>query len=391
METSLAEEVREKKMTLPPESFFFMSPYRSFTTAGCFSRFSHPAADGDDPDGEFQQKMAAAFKAARTAGIARPVMVGAIPFDTSEPSELFIPASWTAFSRTEKQHSARYASGQNPMDVVQRREIPEQDTFMSMVAEAARLTATPDVDKVVLSRLIDIATDARVDSGALLERLIAQNPASFNFHVPLPDGAVLLGASPELLLRKEDERFSSLPLAGSARRQPDDMLDREAGNKLLASEKDRYEHDLVVQAMKTVLTPRSRELAIPASPQLVNTPTLWHLATPVEGRAADQENALSLACLLHPTPALSGFPHQVAKRIIAELEPFNRELFGGIVGWCDDQGNGEWVVTIRCARIHDRNVRLFAGAGIVPASSPAAEWRETGVKLSTMLNVFGLN
>ena len=61
-------------------------------------------------------------------------MVGAIPFDTSEPSELFIPASWTAFSRTEKQHSARYASGQQPMDVGTRREIPEQDTFMAMVA-----------------------------------------------------------------------------------------------------------------------------------------------------------------------------------------------------------------------------------------------------------------
>jgi isochorismate synthase len=92
-------------------------------------------------------------------------MVGAIPFDTSEPSELFIPASWTAFSRTEKQHSARYASGQQPMDVVQRREIPEQDTFMAMVARAAALTATPEVDKVVLSRLIDITTRERVIAG----------------------------------------------------------------------------------------------------------------------------------------------------------------------------------------------------------------------------------
>ncbi|MEC6161904.1 MULTISPECIES: isochorismate synthase EntC [Klebsiella] len=390
METSLAEEVREKKMTLPPESFFFMSPYRSFTTAGCFSRFSHPAADGDDPNGEFQQKMAAAFKAARTAGIARPVMVGAIPFDTSEPSELFIPASWTAFSRTEKQHSARYASGQNPMDVVQRREIPEQDTFMAMVARAAALTATPEVDKVVLSRLIDITTRERVDSGALLERLIAQNPASFNFHVPLSDGGVLLGASPELLLRKEGAHFSSLPLAGSTRRQPDDVLDREAGHRLLASEKDRHEHELVTQAMKAVLAPRSSELSLPDSPQLITTPTLWHLATQIQGTALANENAMSLACLLHPTPALSGFPHQAAKRLIGELEPFDRQLFGGIVGWCDDEGNGEWVVTIRCARLQQRTLRLFAGAGIVPASSPLGEWRETGVKLTTMLNVFGL-
>lgn len=106
-----------------------------------------------------------------------------------------------------------------------------------MVARAASLTATPQVNKVVLSRLIDIATDKQIDSSALMERLIAQNPASFNFHVPLEDGGVLLGASPELLLRKEGTHFSSLPLAGSARRQPDDVLDREAGTKLLASEK----------------------------------------------------------------------------------------------------------------------------------------------------------
>ncbi|MGX2010170.1 chorismate-binding protein, partial [Enterobacter asburiae] len=111
----------------------------------------------------------------------------------------------------------------------------------------------------------------------------------------------------------------------------------------------RHEHELVTQAMKTVLTPRCRELSLPDSPQLVTTPTLWHLATPIEGTALAQENAMSLACLLHPTPALSGFPHQVAKRLIAELEPFDRQLFGGIVGWCDDEGNGEWVVTIRCA------------------------------------------
>ncbi|HFU2423079.1 TPA: chorismate-binding protein, partial [Klebsiella variicola] len=164
---------------------------------------------------------------------------------------------------------ARYAAPLETMEVVERREIPEQDAFLAMVERAAALTATPEVDKVVLSRLIDITTRDRVDSGALMERLIAQNPASFNFHVPLSDGGVLLGASPELLLRKDGPRFSSLPLAGSARRQPDDVLDREAGNRLLASGKDRHEHELVTQAMKSVLGPRSSQLSLPASPQLI--------------------------------------------------------------------------------------------------------------------------
>ncbi|EAO6625623.1 isochorismate synthase EntC [Salmonella enterica subsp. arizonae] len=391
MDMSLAEDAQETMATLAPDRFFFMSPYRSFTTSGCFARYTEPAVSGDSPDSPFQQKLRQQFAAAKSQGIVNPILVGAIPFDTCQPSSLFIPLEWQLFSRQEKQRTARYFTDHQLLTVTARKAIPEQDAFEAMVARAAMLTATPDVDKVVLSRLIDITTDVAVDSGALLERLVAQNPVSYNFHVPLADGGVLLGASPELLLRKEGERFSSLPLAGSARRQPDDVLDREAGNRLLASQKDRHEHELVTQAMKQILRDRSTELQLPSSPQLITTPTLWHLGTPFEGKANAGENALTLACLLHPTPALSGFPHQVAKKLIAELEPFDRELFGGIVGWCDAEGNGEWVVTIRCAKLRGNQVRLFAGAGIVPASSPVGEWRETGVKLSTMLNVFGLH
>ncbi|PEH28135.1 isochorismate synthase EntC [Salmonella enterica] len=391
MDMSLAEDAQETMATLAPDRFFFMSPYRSFTTSGCFARYTEPAVAGDSPDSPFQQKLRQHFAEAKSQGIATPILVGAFPFDTLQPSSLFIPMAWQSFPRQQKQRTARYFTDHQPLTVTARKAIPEQDAFEAMVARAAMLTATPDVDKVVLSRLIDITTDVAVDSGALLERLVAQNPVSYNFHVPLADGGVLLGASPELLLRKEGERFSSLPLAGSARRQPDDVLDREAGNRLLASQKDRHEHELVTQAMKQILRDRSTELQLPSSPQLITTPTLWHLGTPFEGKANAGENALTLACLLHPTPALSGFPHQVAKKLIAELEPFDRELFGGIVGWCDAEGNGEWVVTIRCAKLQGNQVRLFAGAGIVPASSPVGEWRETGVKLSTMLNVFGLH
>nr|MBA2816011.1 Enterochelin synthase E [Candidatus Pantoea persica] len=196
-------------------------------------------------------------------------------------------------------------------------------------------------------------------------------------------------ASP--LLRKQGRDFSSCPLAGSARRDVDPQRDREAGDPLMRSTKDRHEHKLVTDAMRDVLQPRSRLLSVPAAPSLLTTATLWHLATQIDGEARDErENALSLACLLHPTPALSGFPHQRAQQLIQTLEPFERQLFGGIVGWCDDQGNGKWVVTIRCGTVHGARVRLFAGAGIVADLQPESEWRETGVKLDTMLRAFGM-
>lgn len=141
---------------------------------------------------------------------------------------------------------------------------------------------------MVLSRLIDITTDA-IDSGVLLERLIAQTRL-VTTSCSLADGGVLLGASPELLLRKDGERLA--PPAGSARRQPDEVLDREAGNRLLAS-KDRHEHELVTQAMKEVLRERSSELHVPSSPQLITTPTLYGISQLLEGKANSQENALT--------------------------------------------------------------------------------------------------
>ncbi|KFC83502.1 isochorismate synthase EntC [Buttiauxella agrestis] len=400
METSMAKPPQEKQLTSTPgqavkhcaDSFFFMSPYRSFSTSGCFTRLDTPALDGAHSHGHLQTQLREAFDNARKHGIEKPVVVGAIPFDPRQPSALFIPESWQPFSRAQHQDAACQKRGGQALNIASRQAIPEQEKFMEMVAHAATATAQPDIDKVVLSRLIDIETDAVVDLDALLNRLISQNPTSYNFHVPLPDGSSLVGASPELLLRKSGKNFSSLPLAGSARRDKDNIQrDSEIGAQLLRSTKDRHEHGLVTQAMHDVLLPRSQYLTLSDTPELITTPTLWHLATPIYGQIKDsQDNALSLACLLHPTPALSGFPHEAAQKLIAELEPFDRELFGGIVGWCDAEGNGEWVVTIRCARVGGKQVRLFAGAGIVPASSPESEWRETGVKLSTMLNVFGI-
>ncbi|VDZ84253.1 Isochorismate synthase entC [Kluyvera intermedia] len=176
METSVAAQTQEQQhqTLVPADSFFFMSPFRSFTTSGCFTRLTCSAEGGDAPDSAFQKELASAFAAAKAAGIENPVMVGAIPFDTRQPSALFIPERCETFSRPAKQKSSRYNASREPMKVTERQEIPEHPVFLDMVAKAATLTATPQVDKVVLSRLIDIKATQNLDSGALLERLIAQ-------------------------------------------------------------------------------------------------------------------------------------------------------------------------------------------------------------------------
>ena len=370
------------------QGFLFTSPWRSLATQGCYATLTAPIGDAASPLGEFQQRLRHAFRDAQQQGIANPLLVGAIPFDVSQPAVLFIPETHQHFQRADLLASLPPAS---PLPTVLRRSaVPDHAAFTDMVTQAVAATQRGELDKVVLSRLMDIVADRPVNTAALMQRIMAQNPTSYHFHLPLPQGGVLVGASPELLLRKQGDAFSSCPLAGSAARHADAQRDRAAGESLMGSEKDRHEHRLVTAAMAEVLAPRSHTLQVPEAPSLLTTSTLWHLATQIDGVAPAEENALSLACLLHPTPALSGFPQQPARRLIAELEPFERQLFGGIVGWCDAEGNGEWVVTIRCGTVHGARVRLFAGAGIVAQSQPESEWRETGVKLDTMLRAFGL-
>ncbi|AHY08568.1 isochorismate synthase [Serratia plymuthica] len=374
----------------PTAGFFFTSPFRSLSTQGCFAKITLPAAGGDQVNGEFQREVRHAFAEAKLAGVKNPVLCGAIPFDTHQPSALFIPQQTQWFER-----DAFLAGATQPQDslpeITRQTEVPAQQPFMQMVADAVQATRGDRLDKVVLSRLLEIETREPVDRQALMARIIAQNPNGFHFHVPLERGA-LVGASPELLLRKSGAQFHSNPLAGSARRDADPQRDREISQQLLVSEKDLYEHKFVTEGMRQVLADRCRHLNIPSSPELLSTTTLWHLSTPIDGEAASRaENALSLACLLHPTPALCGTPTQLAHQVIKQLEPFDRGLFGGIVGWCDAEGNGEWVVTIRCGTVQGNQVRLFAGAGIVQDSSPESEWRETGTKLSTISRAFGLN
>ncbi|TCV95143.1 isochorismate synthase [Biostraticola tofi] len=375
------------------DRFFFMSPFKSLITEGCYRRISTPALGGDQLDGEFQQSIAQAMQAARAEGIERPLVVGAIPFDPASPSSLYVPRQWQFFDKQQaRQQAARYPD--NPLPAVsQTRPLPAKPEFINMVAAAIEALRGGTLDKVVLSRLLDISTAGPADAAQLLARLVTQNSESYNFHLPLPDGSRLLGASPELLLRKQGNQLFSQPLAGSAKRHTDDAgLDAATARQLLDSTKDRYEHRLVTQAMNATLQSRCTALSVPERPECISTSTLWHLATSIEGQVKDpRDNALSLACLLHPTPALSGFPHQAAQTLLSQLEPFDRQHFGGIVGWCDDQGNGEWVIAIRCGHIQGCQVRLFAGAGIVPDSSPESEWRETGVKLTTMLHAFGMH
>ena len=380
-------EMEEVQLVDEKHSFSFTSGDRELAVTGMLQRIETPATGGDDASSLFQKTVAQAFDRARKAGQSNPLIVGAIPFDPTEASCLYIPehAQWRP-RNTLAQPSAVVLP-----ELREQKNIPDEQAFKRAVEHAIVNFRHSDVRKAVLSVQRELIFAQDVDVNAMQHNLKAQNPSGYHFRVPMPDGATLIGVSPELLVRKEGLSFVSNPLAGSAKRMADPEADQRSADWLSASEKDHYEHGFVTQDIVSRLGELCTQLNVPQRPSLISTPALWHLSTRIEGTLADPSvSALQLACRLHPTPAVCGFPTERARRLIRFVEPFERGLFTGMVGWSDAQGNGEWVVTIRCGTVKRNRVRLFAGAGIVEASSPDSEWTEVQTKLGTMLRACGL-
>lgn len=271
---------------------------------------------------------------------------------------------------------------------------PAPQVYADSVALALDAMAGGDLRKVVLARTLAVTADQPLPQDAIFQRL-AQDGSVTAFRVTLPGAAqrALIGATPELLVEKTGARITSHPLAGSARRLADPGQDRAARDGLVASDKDRREHAIVVEYILDVLTPYCRDLTCPEGTTITSTRSMWHLGTRITGALRDGDMpSVLLASLLHPTPAVCGLPCDRAAALIRQVEPVDRQFYAGAVGWTDlsRRGDGAWYVAIRCADICGASARLYAGAGIVPGSDPQAETAETGAKFGAMLQVLGL-
>jgi len=366
--------------------FCLTSGPRELLATGLGQAITVPAAGSDAPDSPLQTALKEGLQRARRAGQDNPIIVGAIPFLTTEPSCLYIPEHY----EWREKRAIPPPSTTFP-ELVSRTLTPERPAFTASLARAVAALGQEGMSKVVLSAMQELQFSQELDATAVFRNLRQQNLNGYQFIMPLADGGDWMGASPELLLSKDGERILSNPLAGSTRRMEDPQADRFNAEQLALSSKDQREHALVVRKIAARLAPLCTELYVPERPSLIKTQTLWHLSTRIEGRLHDPSmSALQLACLLHPTPAVCGFPTEPARRLIAEIEPFERRFFSGMVGWCDADGNGEWAVAIRCGEIRGQLARLFAGAGIVDRSTAASEWAEINTKFGTMLRALGV-
>lgn len=349
----------------------------TLTCTGARHTVTTPAADAD----ALRRDVAGALAAEGAAGHPHPMVVGVVPFDTTQPSRLFVPerTSW----EVDEQAAAA-------LPAPRRTRLLDRsgDSFKAGVTEAVSLIRAGALEKVVLSRTVEVTSDTGFDVPGIRERLRRLNGESFTFSVGLGQCS-LVGASPELVAASQGELVQVCPLAGSAARGADAEEDERIVAALLASAKDRAEHRVVVEQVTADLVPVLTDLRAPETPAAYPNARLWHLGTRISGRLRPGRTSLDVALALHPTAAVCGHPSDVAGQVIARLEPHRRGAYAGLVGWMDVHGNGTWALALRCAEVRGCTATLFAGAGIVAGSDPSAELAETTHKLGTMLDALG--
>ena len=256
--------------------------------------------------------------------------------------------------------------------------------YEEAVRRAVERIRRGQLDKVVLAREVRVHAGRPIDPAPVFDALRAVFPACYCYCVGSPELA-FVGASPELLLRRDGARAQTVALAGSARRSADPAVDSHIGEQLLQSPKNREEQAIVARRIERTLDPVSVWVAKADEPVLVQVHNVQHLATPIRAQLAQPVAAVELAGMLHPTPAVGGEPAAAAAPLIPALEGLDRGWYAGAVGWTDPAEDGEFCVALRCALLRGSVAHLYAGCGIVADSVPAEELAETEVKLQALL------
>ncbi len=245
-------------------------------------------------------------------------------------------------------------------------------------------------DKLVTSRQQWVKLKQAVSLSALTAKLIRYYPACTVLSF-LDKGKKLVCASPERLIHVQDCIIKSEAIGGTILKAPTQnhhpprLLPTDQNNpeyyKLLK------EHRFIAQDIYQRLDPLCLSLKMPCSPYLMKLHNMYHLETPIEGVLEGKFDIFDVIKALHPTPAIAGFPALKAQQWLVNHEGYQRGWYSGAFGWLDGRMNGELSVMLRCALLNSEQAHLYAGAGLISESDPEIEWRETELKMQTILEM----
>jgi len=261
--------------------------------------------------------------------------------------------------------------------------------FRAAVAKAKEHIAAGDIFQVVLSRQRTV--DCGIDPFRVYRALRMVNPSPYMYFLRDGDEAVA-GASPEMLIRVEGRRVETRPIAGTRPRGLTPEEDEQLARALVADEKERAEHLMLVDLGRNDLgrVCRQGSVTVPELMQVERYSHVAHIVSSVVGELAEGKDSLDALAAAFPAGTLTGAPKIRAMQIIDELEPAARGLYGGALGYVDPRGNLDFCILIRTLVFRNGRVTIQAGAGIVADSDPAAEERETDAKAAALFEALRL-
>ena len=267
--------------------------------------------------------------------------------------------------------------------------------FEAAVERCKDYVRSGDVIQVVLSQRFSGDLDA--EPFDVYRALRTINPSPYMFYLQFNETRVI-GASPEVLVRKEGDHVEVRPIAGTRPRGATFEEDQRLEQELLADPKERAEHIMLVDLGRNDLGRVCATGSVQVDELMVieRYSHVMHIVSNVSGRLLPGYDALDVFAATFPAGTLSGAPKIRAMEIIEELEPVRREIYGGAVGYISFDGNMDLAIAIRTLVAHRDRIHLQAGAGIVADSDPASEYEETvnkamGVKLAIEMARQGLD
>ncbi|HYM09948.1 MAG TPA: anthranilate synthase component I [Bryobacterales bacterium] len=264
-----------------------------------------------------------------------------------------------------------------------------REKFCRAVEKAKEYILAGDIFQVVLSQRLDLRLG--VEPFEVYRALRTINPSPYMFYLKL-DRQIILGSSPEMLVKVDGRNVEYRPIAGTHPRGATEAEDQETGRRLLADEKERAEHIMLVDLGRNDVgrvcefsSVQVKELMI-----LERYSHVIHIVSRIVGRLRAGADAFDTLMACFPAGTLSGAPKVRAMEIIAELEPTRRGIYGGSVMYLDFSGNLNSCIAIRTMAVRGRDAHIQVGAGIVADSVPEREYDETLSKAGALLGAVKL-
>lgn len=269
---------------------------------------------------------------------------------------------------------------------VNRSDYPARARWQTMMQKADDCMQAGVFAKVVLSRRVQLEFPSKLEAADLFRQLLSVDEESFIFAYQCPEGRCFMGRSPERLLAWQQRRFQVDAIAGTRRRSLSASGDQAYSDDMQQSPKEQNEHRLVRQAITDLFEAEGISFQSVEEQGIIKLRHVQHMRTRFHGEMPEGRRPPELLPLLHPTPAVGGFPRRPALNFMLAEEGYDRGLFAGGVGVFQGD-SGDVAIGIRSALLDGQRLYIYAGAGIVPGSDPDAEWQEIEAKMQNFLGL----